>query len=110
MIHYLLKWEIDIYASSPASAAGKALIIQRDPRSTATIFEVKNLDTGYRETIDYQAKLMEKKQAGLASDWKSLLTQLVVAMDNSYISNWQTTAGWQKQLDEARAELARADE
>jgi len=109
MIHYLLKWEIDIYALSPESAAGKALTVQRDPRSTATIFEVKNVDTGYREMIDYQAKLIKDRQAGLEPDWKSLLMQLVVAMDNSTISSWQTTAGWQKQLDEARAELTGAD-
>lgn len=34
------------------------------------------------------------------------LRELVRALDNSFISTWQSTAGWQKQLDEAREYLA----
>jgi hypothetical protein len=37
---YRVKWEIDIYAKSPKAAAKKALKIQRDPKSTATVFDV----------------------------------------------------------------------
>lgn len=38
-------------------------------------------------------------------DWKDLLTQLVEALDNTFISSWQSTAGWQKQLDQAMEAL-----
>ena len=31
-----------------------------------------------------------------------ILEDLVKALENSYISSWQTTAGWQQQLDAAR--------
>jgi len=37
---YNVIWEIDIDARSPVEAAKKALKIQRDTGSTATIFEV----------------------------------------------------------------------
>lgn len=35
-------------------------------------------------------------------DAKQHLKELVAALDSSHISSWQTTAGWQKQLDAAR--------
>ena len=31
-----------------------------------------------------------------------LLAELVKALDNAFISSWQSTAAWEKQLDEAR--------
>ncbi|OZI57627.1 hypothetical protein CAL20_09630 [Bordetella genomosp. 4] len=31
-----------------------------------------------------------------------LLAELVSALDNAFISTWQSTAAWQKQLDAAR--------
>lgn len=34
-----------------------------------------------------------------------LLKELVVALKTSYISSWQTTSGWQKELDQADAYL-----
>lgn len=40
MAEYRVIWEIDIEADSPEEAAEKALIIQRDPESTATNFTV----------------------------------------------------------------------
>jgi len=39
-MNYLVKWEIDIDADSPHEAAEKALAIQRNPESIATVFEV----------------------------------------------------------------------
>lgn len=51
---YRLKWEIDIdgsEASSPEEAAVKALEIQRDPSSWATVFEVTD-DAGVTTTVD----------------------------------------------------------
>lgn len=39
-MRYLVKWEIDIDASSPREAAEKALEIQRDPEARAMVFEV----------------------------------------------------------------------
>lgn len=37
---YRVEWSIDIDACSPAEAARKALEIQRDPHSTATVFDL----------------------------------------------------------------------
>lgn len=37
------------------------------------------------------------------------LRELVSAMDSAYISSWQSTATWAKQLDVARAALAEYD-
>lgn len=37
---YLVKWEIDIEAKSPKGAAQKALEIQRNPESIATLFKI----------------------------------------------------------------------
>lgn len=34
------------------------------------------------------------------------LRELVTALDNAFISTWQSTAAWQKQLDAAREYLA----
>jgi hypothetical protein len=36
------------------------------------------------------------------------LRQLVEALEGAFISTWQSTAAWQKQLDQARAFLDRA--
>lgn len=37
---YRVLWEIDIDAGTPVEAARKALAIQRDPESIATVFDV----------------------------------------------------------------------
>lgn len=38
---YLVTWKIDIEADSPEEAAAIALMIQRDPESSATFFEIE---------------------------------------------------------------------
>jgi hypothetical protein len=61
--HYIVTWVIDIEAETPEEAAEKALEIQRDPESTATVFDVawdvrtnhgRGIVSGHREhrTID----------------------------------------------------------
>ncbi|MFF7764330.1 hypothetical protein [Streptomyces griseorubiginosus] len=40
MNSYLVRWDIDLDASDPVDAARKALAIQRDPGSWATVFTV----------------------------------------------------------------------
>ena len=40
MTEYKVQWEIDIEAATPREAAEKALEIQRDPDSVATVFKV----------------------------------------------------------------------
>lgn len=40
-MEYLVTWTIDIDADSPEEAAKKALHIQRDPVSSANMFEVR---------------------------------------------------------------------
>ena len=50
---YLVTWEINISAKSAREAAEQALKIQRDPNSTATIFQVWAEDTDMEpDTID----------------------------------------------------------
>ena len=39
-----------------------------------------------------------------------ILSELVVALDNAFISSWQSTARWQKQLDRALEFLAQGGE
>ena len=50
MVHYLVKWEIDVWAHDPTSAAIEALQIQRDTNSSATVFEVS--ETSKTTTVD----------------------------------------------------------
>lgn len=52
MNSYSVVWAIDIDAESPEEAAQKALQYQRDPNSTATVFNVENVETGEQSTID----------------------------------------------------------
>jgi hypothetical protein len=40
MTTYRVTWEIDIEAKSAKEAAKQALFVQRDPYSTATVFDV----------------------------------------------------------------------
>lgn len=56
MNHYLVTWEIDIDAASCEEAAGLALAIQRNRHSSATVFEVKDLQTGSTTTVDLEDK------------------------------------------------------
>lgn len=52
--YYLVKWEIEVDAESPVEAAKKALAIQRDPDSMATVFEVQD---GWREGMRVEVKV-----------------------------------------------------
>ncbi len=47
---YRVKWEIDIEAGSAEEAARKALAIQRDPGSMATVFSVNGDGRGENDT------------------------------------------------------------
>ena len=50
---YFVTWEIALDADSPREAAEKALAIQRNPESTATVFGVMQFDTeDDKELID----------------------------------------------------------
>lgn len=40
-MNYTVRWEIEIDAETPEEAAREALKIQRDPESTATVFDVE---------------------------------------------------------------------
>jgi hypothetical protein len=50
-VEYVVTWTVDITADSPEAAARKALAMQRDPDSIATVFTVLS-ETGDSETID----------------------------------------------------------
>ena len=56
--HYLVKWEIDITASSPEDAARQALEIQRDKDSEAVTFEAVT-DNG---RSNYQINLFDENE------------------------------------------------
>lgn len=53
--HYLVKWTIDVWASTPEEAALKALNIQRNVHSTATVFECIDRDADMSRTVDLSA-------------------------------------------------------
>lgn len=55
--HYLVTWEMDIYAETPREAAEKAWDHMRHPFSTANVFTVLNKD-GDRVLVD----LLEEQQ------------------------------------------------
>lgn len=53
MNSYFVQWFIDLDAASPEDAARKALAIQRDPTSLATVFSVIEHDSdGTAVTVD----------------------------------------------------------
>lgn len=61
MGEYLVGWEIQLDAESPQDAAWKALSIQRDPASIATVFGVTPLYSGARDaaksvTVDIETR------------------------------------------------------
>ena len=47
---YRITWTIDLNAKSPKAAAKEALRIQRDPKSTATMFDVSYLKISKRKS------------------------------------------------------------
>lgn len=52
MKHYVVTWEVDIYAETPRQAAEQALAIHRDPESMATVFDVWTDDEDGTHRID----------------------------------------------------------
>lgn len=54
MPNYMVVWEIDVEADSPAEAALAANAIMKDasPENTATVFTVINIVTHSADTID----------------------------------------------------------
>jgi hypothetical protein len=45
-------WGLEVDAPSPAHAAQKALDLQRNPESIATVFAVENLETEEQYMVD----------------------------------------------------------
>lgn len=54
--------------------------------------------------IDY------RQRHGRDAEALPYLRELVKALDDAFISSWQSTAAWQKELDSARAWLNQRDE
>ena len=52
-MQYHVTWDIDIDAENPVEAARKALAIQRNPESIATVFSVYD-DNGRAQFVDLQ--------------------------------------------------------
>lgn len=61
MTEYRVMWEIDIVASSPREAAKKALEIQRNPDSWATVFRVVPFESN-GEAVDVDLLLDEEEK------------------------------------------------
>lgn len=53
MKSYFVAWYIDIDADSPEDAARQALAIQRDPKSVATVFDVKHAGASVVIDVEY---------------------------------------------------------
>jgi hypothetical protein len=54
MPSYIVTWSIDIEADTPEHAAVAALAIQRNPESTAVVFEIIDRAGGHATTVDLQ--------------------------------------------------------
>lgn len=54
MNSYSIVWEIDVKADTPEEAARKALAIQRNPESIATVFDVYDAE-GVATRVDLLA-------------------------------------------------------
>lgn len=55
MPEYYIEWRIELDADNPTEAARRALEIQRNPESIATVFHVSEADNGEEEVIDLTA-------------------------------------------------------
>lgn len=51
---YKVTWTVDVEADDPVEAARKALEIQRDPESIATLFEVQKHDSHVVLPVDLE--------------------------------------------------------
>lgn len=56
---YHVVWEIEVSAASPLDAARNALAIQRDPESSATIFDVTEFDNQDADVVRIDVAGME---------------------------------------------------
>lgn len=61
---YLVSWEIEVDADDPKQAAQRALAIQKDPSSLATVFKVERRRWAQTLYVD----LEEKEECGLCHD------------------------------------------
>jgi hypothetical protein len=52
MSKYLITWQMELEAETPQKAALVALEIQRDPASTATVFDVYDFSKGTSTRVD----------------------------------------------------------
>ena len=58
---YFVTWEIEVDAESHKDAARQALEIQRDPQSTAVVFDVVKFDGTCHFAARVRVDLQEKK-------------------------------------------------
>ncbi len=62
MKHKRVRWEIDVDARTPKEAARKALTIQRDSESIATVFDVTNNGRTVRVDLSIPQTSKRKEQ------------------------------------------------
>lgn len=82
--------------------------IYRNAAVAAVVIESQHAELIERQSeIDRLTReLAEAKARAVRGQAESLLKVLVEALDSSFISSWQSTAGWQSQLDAAREWLS----
>ena len=89
---YQVSWVIDIEADSPEEAALRALAIQRDPNSTALVFEIRDDCGGYIERVDLDnesdkpwGQTMTKDEAvERITALEDMLADLLASAENMY--------------------------
>lgn len=63
MPEYHVTWEIDLHEDDPVAAARYALEIQRNPESTATVFDVTD-EHGLTYHVDLEDEMVFAKREG----------------------------------------------
>jgi hypothetical protein len=69
MNEYRVTWEIDLRANSPEEAAREALQIQRDPASTATVFNVSDVRIDLTALDEERAEIINGAARAIFVQW-----------------------------------------
>lgn len=69
-------------------------------------FAEEHTEDGYDVSPLYTHLVTQPERKPNIIELENLLRELVLALDNSFISTWQSTAGWDSQLTAAREYLS----
>jgi hypothetical protein len=63
---YIVRWEVEVDADSALEAAKQAHEMMQDPESTATVFEVTEIGSGWYDQVDVATgKVIEEIEEAL---------------------------------------------